>query len=90
LLLQIRTRVLNGELGDEFRKWCLSFDNQEEGLPLAAYPGFFRSLVLAVRWESINLASVALLMHDIVLFGSVPRESSQRYYSVPTALRRIS
>jgi hypothetical protein len=36
LLLQIRTRVLNGELGDEFRKWCLSFDNQEEGLPLAA------------------------------------------------------
>jgi DNA-directed RNA polymerase subunit RPC12/RpoP len=36
LLLQIRTRVLNGELRDEFRKWYQNFDNQKEGLPLAA------------------------------------------------------
>jgi hypothetical protein len=36
LLLQIRTRVLNGELRDEFKKWYPNFDNQEEELPLAA------------------------------------------------------
>ena len=36
LLLQVRTRVLNGELRDEFRKWYPSFDNGEEELPLAA------------------------------------------------------
>jgi hypothetical protein len=42
LLLQIRTRVLNGELRDEFKKWYPNFDNQEEELPLAAYlPQFF-------------------------------------------------
>jgi hypothetical protein len=36
LLLQIRTRVLNGELRDEFKKWYPSFDHDGEELPLAA------------------------------------------------------
>jgi hypothetical protein len=36
LLLQLRTRVLNGELRDEFRKWYPSFDHDGEELPLAA------------------------------------------------------
>jgi hypothetical protein len=36
LVLQIRTRVLNGELRDELKKWYPSFDNQEKDLPLAA------------------------------------------------------
>ena len=36
LLLQVRTRVLDGELRDEFRKWYPSFDQNDEELPLAA------------------------------------------------------
>ncbi len=36
LLLQVRTRVLNGERRDEFRKWYPSFDQGDEELPLAA------------------------------------------------------
>jgi hypothetical protein len=36
LLLQIRTRVLNGELRDEFKKWYPSFDQGGEELPMAA------------------------------------------------------
>ncbi len=36
LLLQVRTRVLNGELQDEFRKWYPSFGHGSEELPLAA------------------------------------------------------
>jgi hypothetical protein len=36
LLLQIRTRVLNGELRDEFKKWYSGFDHDGEELPLAA------------------------------------------------------
>ena len=36
LLLQVRIRVLNGELRDEFRKWYPRFDRSGEVLPLAA------------------------------------------------------
>ena len=36
LLLQVRTRVLNGELRDEFRKWYQGFGQGGEELPLAA------------------------------------------------------
>jgi hypothetical protein len=36
LLLQIRTRVLNGELRDEFKKWYPNFDQNDEELPMAA------------------------------------------------------
>ncbi len=36
LLLQVGTRVLNGELRNEFRKWYPSFDHGSEELPLAA------------------------------------------------------
>ena len=36
LLLQIRTRVLNGELRNEFRKWYPRFDQGGEELPLVA------------------------------------------------------
>jgi hypothetical protein len=36
LLLQIRTRVLNGELRDEFQKWYPSFNQGDEKLPMAA------------------------------------------------------
>jgi hypothetical protein len=36
LLLQIRTRVLNGELREEFKKWYPNFDQSDEELPMAA------------------------------------------------------
>ena len=36
LLLQVRTRVLNSELRDEFRKWYPGFDQGDEELPFAA------------------------------------------------------
>jgi hypothetical protein len=43
-LLQIRTRVLNGELRGEFNRWYPGFDNQEEAHQLAAQlPRFFGS-----------------------------------------------
>lgn len=42
LLLQVRTRVLNRELRDEFRIWYPSFEHGGEELPLAAWiPKFF-------------------------------------------------
>ncbi len=36
LLLQVRTRVLNDELRDEFRKWYPSFAQENENNSLAA------------------------------------------------------
>jgi hypothetical protein len=36
LLLQVRSRVLKGELRDEFRKWYPSLDHHKGELPLAA------------------------------------------------------
>ena len=36
LLLQVRTRVLDGELRDKIRKWYPSFNQGVEELPLAA------------------------------------------------------
>ncbi|VTR70364.1 hypothetical protein DESC_790056 [Desulfosarcina cetonica] len=36
LLLHVCTRILNGELRNEFQKWCPRFDHHKEELSLAA------------------------------------------------------
>ncbi len=36
LLLQVRTRVLNDQLADEFRRWYRGFSRAPDPVPLAA------------------------------------------------------